>query len=903
MAAEKSSADSPRPRWRGSSPAAAGDDRRARRKGGRRLFVPLLLLLALLGAAVAWLYLIKPPPTPYFLTMPVREYKFQQFANPLAQRDGMALRRHFAGSPSTYDKQAKELLLQELGGLHKKDDRPVIVHVSALAVGREDGVYVLPADARPGATSTWLPLREVLTKLADCPAPHRLLILDVRQPLADPRLGIVDEDVAGAVIQEVEKANPPFLVWCPCSAGQVPLTCDEAALSVFAYYLNRELQHLGERRLAIKELAARVGARVDRWAQENRSARQTPVLLGRGEDFTLVTTQPSEDLPEPDLAYPKWLASRWAERDAWAAGAGRETAPAALRRLEAILLWAEAHWPATAGPDKESEEVRLKKDVGEARRKVNQTLELAPLPPAPRARSLALMPMDGGHLAKTQDAADKLLAALGGEADTDPKEWAKVLEKAKAAYLTAVKDFTFPEMAGAAFEVLSGDQYPPTKTLVHETWALLKGTKGLKNRQAFVETLFLDRLDARGSLLEKRNPKAGWIWREDLVHQGLATLRQEQAAIAAVASFPQALPWVKELFQSGDLLRRDGEKQFFNGRPTQWKEAGKKLFDAEGAYGEALRQTAVLRVAQQSLQEALAALPDYAQLIAELAAPTIEEEAEWNKARWAATHLAEKLQGNHPQFFPEVQEFGEKLRAHLAALQRALADRLVRLERFKQTGGNGLDYQEMQTLLRCARLSASQRQKCWEAARALGRRLHDKTRAKDDAEEDKAPPGGPAPKIDEMAQTNRFNRAARRARMFIELLQLGGLEKTKDLQEALNKAENRPGHAAWTALGNKLYEAWTERVSDRLKETADKQPEATDRLGRLQPPFEESLLRGERFPHWSANPAAFLRRLRETEFRQWLGRRYREESQRFGDSPESLGYQAFFADAAQEFGQ
>src|SRR5262249_9133735 len=87
-------------------------------------------------------------------------------------------------------------------------DETAVVYLSAAAVRDERGaVVILPADADPDQPSGGLPLREVLAALRDCPARHRLLILDVCRPLADPRLGVLADDAAAGVEAEVRSAD------------------------------------------------------------------------------------------------------------------------------------------------------------------------------------------------------------------------------------------------------------------------------------------------------------------------------------------------------------------------------------------------------------------------------------------------------------------------------------------------------------------------------------------------------------------------------------------------------------------------------------------------------------------------------------------------------------------------
>src|SRR5262245_19484725 len=86
------------PRWRGNGPAAAGPGR-TQSSGAApkvRSFVVLALLLAIAGAVTAWLFYMQPPPEPYLLTLPIREYAARQWpVNFFAVQDSELLLQHF----------------------------------------------------------------------------------------------------------------------------------------------------------------------------------------------------------------------------------------------------------------------------------------------------------------------------------------------------------------------------------------------------------------------------------------------------------------------------------------------------------------------------------------------------------------------------------------------------------------------------------------------------------------------------------------------------------------------------------------------------------------------------------------------------------------------------------------
>ncbi len=361
---------SPKPqdrRWRPGQqqPPAKGRPRSAKR---RQITAAAVVMLALAGAVIALLFLIRPAQTPYFLTIPITEYKARQYPpNPLARQDSNALERHFLQDRrnNAFQSQERHEVLKELQNLQTRKEAAVVVHLRALALSRGSDVFLLPGDARPDDPATWLKFVEVLQLIRQCPARHKLLILDIMQPLLDPRLGVLTSDVAEkaeAIIQSGDDQD--LLVLCACSPGQVSLVSEEVNLSVFGYYLDQGLRGHADGygpegkqdgRVTVKELAAFVEKHVDRWAARNRATRQTPVLLGKGADFGLVVFDRARIEPTPEVAeakpYPAWLSTGWKLRDQWLADESYSTAPQAIRRLEALQLHAEQRWRGGAQAD------------------------------------------------------------------------------------------------------------------------------------------------------------------------------------------------------------------------------------------------------------------------------------------------------------------------------------------------------------------------------------------------------------------------------------------------------------------------------------------------------------------------------------------------------------------------
>src|SRR5262245_20255420 len=250
---EPSSEPSPgrsRPRlWHSSDNGAAPAGRPAPAPGRRKLYVALGLLLALLGATAAWLLYLRPLPPAAFLGGWIDQYRDARLpANAWAAQDCQPFEKLPWRHTNVFPNQELRLLTKVLGDLSKGDDLPVVVLLSAHAAADSRGqVCLLPGDARPDNEKTWLPLADVLAYLRACPARQKLLVLDLMKPYADPRAGLLTDDMAAraqAALKEAVTRDRRLCVLWACAPGQHSLSAPDLRHSAFAYYL---LQGLGGR--------------------------------------------------------------------------------------------------------------------------------------------------------------------------------------------------------------------------------------------------------------------------------------------------------------------------------------------------------------------------------------------------------------------------------------------------------------------------------------------------------------------------------------------------------------------------------------------------------------------------------------------------------------------------------
>jgi hypothetical protein len=112
-------------------------------------------------------------------------------------------------------------------------------------------------------------------------------------------------------------------------------------------------------------------------------------------------------------------------------------------------------------------------------------------------------------------------------------------------------------------------------------------------------------------------------------------------------------------------------------------------------------------------------------------------------------------------------------------------------------------------------LGSEQRKAMWKAGRGLAERLHQGT-VSADQEEDRSGvlTAGPGTFNSERASKLERDKALRRARWSIALLQLEGAADVKGLEQALAAAVEARGEGpAWQALVRQLREAWAQRLA------------------------------------------------------------------------------------------
>lgn len=889
--------------WRESAAPAAGGAAPASGRG-KKLVGLLAVLLALAGAVAALLFYVRNLAAPDVLSLAIREYQSPLLPpNALALQDSLVLEKRFAAGKvdRPYNVQRGDDILLALKELRKKTSAPVVVHISALARWSDGKVFLLGGDADPDRAASWVPLEDILQRIRDCPAPGKLLILDVMRPIADARFGILADDIAEKT-QEALAAEKdlPFFVLCACSKGQLSLVSEELGQSVFAYYLDQGLRGSADgygphgrkdQRITVTELAEFVKVRVDRWAWQNRGVRQTPILLGKGDDFPLIhfrdTSEETTDGSTEAVAYPAWLREGWAVRDKAQIDLS-QFGPSVLRSLDALLLRAEKRWRAGI------EEARLKSEMQTDLQRIDEQIKRiadSRQTPPPRTLAMALASKKSANLALRDALRSLLPKAFNTASKIDEKDKAKKEELDKE-FKQVLEAFAKEPLEGAAAVLEAATatvKLPPAQFAL-----LLQLARQLELKSRFAETVFLDRVKAFHGVVQEND----WEWPLPIVVQALQTQRQTAAISADLAQEPAFLSWVADRLKTADELRRKAEKELFAGLPTEWEQASRHLQEVERHYTAIRLRVESLRKAREVRDRALTLLPRLGPVLIARGRVENQEEQAWDAAVLTTLKIQTALA--QPESAVDNADVFETaaLRQNLNDLQRFFD---AKVKRSLELGEDATadDYQLIQVLLENAGLTGPQREQLWRAGQKLALRLLPSTLALDDADNQ-----GAATSISRQGDVSGSGRETTRriwrARLAIDTMKLSGSAQAAKLEQAYQSThEKSEDDAAWKILVRNLIEVWPRQGLVDFSASERKLPRA-DRLSRLLAPFDLSQVRSTERDHWSQNPALALFRKNLGEFWQWQSERCQADSAALeGDSP----FRTFYTEAAEEYGR
>jgi hypothetical protein len=761
------------------------------------------LLCAIGGLIVGLVALPRRPADPLLVSVPMGEYDDRGWSvNPWADRDASLLVPRFGGSSlKAFGFQQRDRFGTLLAWVAGSDEagatglpppdrrRPLILHLTALAVTRGGEVYVLPGDARTDNPEGWVNVRELLRAAADRNAPHTFLILDLAHPVADPFGGVLGDDVAATLNRVLEGVGFPVLT--SCAPGETSLPADAAGCSAFAFYLAEGLGGTADGYadprgpdgdVTIRELARFTAARVDRWARLTHGRRQTPALHGpssRAADFVLVR-RPGGWSPEPSppSAYPGWLRDAWQQREAARGGLVARRDPLAFARLTAGLLRAEELWhrPGTAH--------RAEDAWRTARDRWAEAVIRVPAPPFDWTKLDAVAGRLAVARAGKPDAPPELTKALNAVLAAKPDQE----PEAEKAWAEAAR----PHSAAAVGLVwkLAVETARPTAEMV-ERWA--RAATSANPIQPLAETRLLRALAERGSFRRQKlaaYPSAAVA----------ALTRAEDELGRVVALEPEEFATACNQLTAAALDRRAGAAKLFESHTAEQVAAAAAQLE-RAAEGFRLARASIERVrqARQALDTACLVLGETLPGMTEFDRPPL--------AAWlAVAETAARVATTNP-----ANADAEEIAALAAGVTRLRADfgpaaveRLAGKDR--RTDPEGVA--ALQALLTGAALGGAVRKPAWDSLLADTARLHASAREQD-AGEDRPPP--PVSATDPEP-----GRTLRRAEASVRLLRLAGAMSAGEAETLLQKAMAGGLPRDWDALGDRLRTAWLNELPEQV---------------------------------------------------------------------------------------
>lgn len=687
--------------WRTGAPTPPGADRRA------RLRLALIALAALVGVGIALVYWLSPPREVAVLPVTVT-------AAPWAAQDHAALAPLLGKPLHDGTNPSRDQLRLRFAALAKlPKSQPLVIHLAApAAIDTAGTVFLLPAEAGDNPRNR-LTLAELLAAVRDCPARHKLLILNLA-PHDDTRAGDLSAATFAALDSVVDDTRLSLVA---CGPGQAAHASPELGRTVFAHYLEAGLKGAADDdrdgRVSARELAAFVRARVARWSAENRATPQTPVLLGSAPDFDLRANVAavSESPAVGEVAYPDWLRATWDQR------VPRAAILAAERGLR---------------DGRSADEVKRDFDA----RLASTARETVPTPD-PLPTLAAIYP--GYILAEPALVEQLRAAAVAFESRPAPAAGEKPPEPTE---FDAFKAKPHALLAAAAFAVLADD----ADVSAARVKAFAKVLAAQEPQVRFAEVLLIRRLAA----LADSGALAPWSGERAAL--ALQTARWLEDAASRVEVLAHARPTLDEAYR----LRADAEAALFAPGYASPAAATARLREAEAA-ARGLKATADrLAAARATRDDAVlwltgaTALVDNGTLNATDALAVADAVAKLNAAlppcerQYGASAFAERV--------PDWDRFAGVVRRALASANRPLTpDALVALRKRAAAPDAGpAVYADLDAVLASPLVGGAERVALWSARSALGRKLCEATTGKDATDDEAFRAGSPRPVVAEL---------------------------------------------------------------------------------------------------------------------------------------------------------
>ncbi|MFL5329489.1 MAG: caspase domain-containing protein [Gemmataceae bacterium] len=799
--------------WRAEAMAPPG----AGKSSKGPLFVAMLLAGILGGAIVGLWFWMGSDPGPRFISIPLYDLNNDVWPPvPYAMADAHRLEQHFDESAREVAATSREEVryAEILKSLAARGDRPLVLHVTGLAVANGDIVYLLGARANPGEINgSWHPIEELLDAVRKCPAKNKLLILDVTRPVADPSCGVLAERASALLQSQLDKVkdDSSLAVLVSAGAGETSQVFDEEGATAFAYFIDQGLAGAAEGmadsthdgRIRVSELGRYVQDRVKRWSYFARGARQTPYLVGRA-DFRLTVParryERSESKP-PDIKYPPWLTEAWKLREDWCAAGGRVSAPDIVRRLENGLIKAEMRLAAGVPTDK------VKGEVGDLRASMERSWQKfsAVTPPPPCSLVSVIRPpglaaeMEGWLEFKAPDTGRPVPGKFNEVAmKREPKPsrgqiLAVVWDKFRNVPLTRQQ---IPALVNEA--LLPGEELKQSEATLLRLAAALASTK-----------IFDREHGGRRDWTSPATTTAGGpsVYPADALLAACKSEHEYREAVGVVS--PEGFLWFRKGLSDIADQQIAAEKNLASlgddNLPRALTVAQETTSQFKTAATQAISIHDDAKIASEAfrtLADAAGELPGYGQFLLRLDHTGVGDAMEqWSRASDSAVLLADAFDSVGPNVRDNTASVPtELLRDQAAQLRQSMAGLRQFVDMLDEKKGEP-EFEISMALLSSPCLPADRRAKCWERWR---KHCADKSWLHEDLANQLAVSSS-ASQFDAEGEAKR---AARRARIGMDLIRLAGVPTGK-LNEACQNLQHGTDPAAWDSIGAELVPLYT----------------------------------------------------------------------------------------------
>lgn len=875
----------PLPGWKTDGSPLPGKSRRS-----LILFV-LAGLVAVAGSFIGLLALLSPPVVPVVLPIAITT-EHSGYTVPWMEEDRLALSDGgFLGRPLdewAANPNRDQIRLRFRALANVRAFQPVVVYLaSPAAVDSAGGVFLLPSDRIGDNPRNRLTLSELLVAIHECPAQHRLLILNLVPQTEEALYSQARGDLTIAISKVLEKnADPNLLCIVASEAGQVPVASAALGRTVFGWYLEAGLRGeadgwSGESldgRVTVNELAAFLREKTGHLVNATRGEVQTPRLIGAGRDFTirgLTQAQTDPEKPETEFQFPECLRVGWEKRDQWQREGRSVAAPWAFRKLQASLMTAERDY--LAGKPVTAVQRDLDRQLLAAEQLAN-ALTAAPSPdPLPTLATLypGYINPDPAILTELRDAVRRFDSRPPAPLVNAPGE-KPVPEPLVPPEFDSFKAKPHPTLALAAFLLLSDDPDPTPARLRVLAQLLATQTPTPK----FAETALIQRL----ANLSTQTPAVPWS-----PERAALALQMERLFEAAIT--PEVFTWASLAIEHAYRLKANAEAVYFAPGFASSSEANQRLRDAAAA-ARRLKETADrLHRANAIWHEATDLLMGATEAVQRGTIPFPVADQLANTTRSLGDTLV-------PPAKPlDLDAFALKATnwdSQLSAVRVAIAeftlpfrgDVLAKLRvRAESPDAGPAAVQELDLLLTTPLLAAADRANLWNVRASLNRRLADETLRNDARSRDAIRKGlANPPTVNSREGSNEFapdleaNRT--RIRWSLALLRVGGLKESTliEWQADLNRLATER-----FAFADRLRRVWLEDAPAQLSSL---NPGSAARLAAVLPIVPATAI----MVSSNTNPATQIHLASSRAMWMWQAGRFEYESHELSGNDAALSF-------------